>query len=399
MDLLYCILIAVCSLGVKANVNTYVRTFEQPEERISTLKTVCYYPMSNAINTTTKDPIPEGFNSTLCSHVIFIPTIIDRNNQIQPATPSHAVLFQRAIPVIRQQNPELIIMVSNGGHFDPVMESMKNISQFVQSAVVLLRKYNFDGLDLDWEFPGWPITEKPKGQIHNFSIVLTELRKSFEMEAVQTNRTRLLLSAAVAATKEMAEKIYEMDYLKKALDFVNMMGYDYNGWGLLSPLTAYNSPLFPEAYDKYAFNTNNLAWSATHWGSWIGKDKLMVGIPFYCHAFKLLTPLMHGYHAIATGRGECDMAAYLCACDALKKKNATRVFDNAAKVPYLYYGDQWVSYDDVQSTTIKAKWIKENGFGGLMTWNMKSDDYEGVCDGKTKYPLMNAVLRTIHNQI
>ncbi|CAG2203848.1 E3.2.1.14 [Mytilus edulis] len=312
MDLLYCILLAVISLGVKANVNTYVRTFEQPEERISTFKTVCYYPMSNTINTTTKDPLPEGFDSSLCSHVIFIPTVIDRNNRIQPATPSHAALFQKAIPVIRQQNPKLIIMVSNVGHFDPVMESRENISQFVQSAVVLLRKYNFDGLDLDWEFPGWPMTEKPHGQIHNFSIVLTELRKSFEMEAMQTNRTRLLLSAAVAATKEMAEKIYEMDYLKKALDFVNMMGYDYNGWGLLSPLTAYNSPLFPEAYDKYAFNTNNLAWSATHWGSWVGKDKLMVGIPFYCHAFKLLTSSMHGYHAIATGRGECDMADYLC---------------------------------------------------------------------------------------
>lgn len=45
--------------------------------------------------------------------------------------------------------------------------------------------------------------------------LLKELRKVFEKESLQTNRTRLLLSAAVAATKQMAEKIYEMEYMKK----------------------------------------------------------------------------------------------------------------------------------------------------------------------------------------
>ena len=46
-------------------------------------------------------------------------------------------------------------------------------------------------------------------------------------------------------------------FFYRTVDFVNMMGYDYNGWGLLDPLTAYNSPLFPEWYDKHFFNTNN----------------------------------------------------------------------------------------------------------------------------------------------
>jgi hypothetical protein len=37
----------------------------------------------------------------------------------------------------------------------------------------------------------------------------------------------------------------------------------------------------------------------------------MVGIPFYCHAYKLLTSKMHGYHAIAIGKGECEQTDLL----------------------------------------------------------------------------------------
>lgn len=375
-----------------------VKTFEQinvfPVQSNSTFKTVCYYSLPDTYNGTSQDPVPRGLNATLCSYIILLPCVID-NNRIVPRFPSHQLLFTQVIPILRQLNPALKILVSNSGAFDPVMQSMQNISEFVNSSLVFLRKYGFDGLDMDWEFPGWPVTSKPHGQIHNFSIVLTELRKAFEEEAAITKKERLLLTAAVSAGKSMAETIYEFEYLKQALDFVNMMGYDYNGWGPLNPLTAYNSPLFAESYDKHFFNTKNLAWSATYWGSKIGKDKVMVGIPFYCHAYRLLSPAMHGYHALGIGLGECDQTGYTCACLAIKNRNATRVFDSAAKVPYCYYGKQWVSYDDENSLSIKTKWILENEFGGVMIFSMNTDDYDGVCDGKSKYPLMTAVLKTI----
>jgi len=38
----------------------------------------------------------------------------------------------------------------------------------------------------------------------------------------------------------------------------------------------------------------------------------------------------------------------------MKQYGGVRVFDNKAKVPYVYYKDQWVSYDDEESLTIKV---------------------------------------------
>ena len=54
------------------------------------------------------------------------------------------------------------------------------------------------------------------------------------------------------------------------------------------------------------------AYSATFWASKIGKEKVVVGIPFYCHAFKLMIPFMHGYHAFSHGAGECNSLGHVC---------------------------------------------------------------------------------------
>ena len=219
MVLLHLLLFIIGATAGTSHNSDFVRTFEQVDvptrNNNASFKTVCYYPMSVPLNLTVNATLPYGLDAKLCSHIIFIPTKVDSHNRISPSDQTHVVMFQRAIPVLRQLNPNLTIMISNAGPFDSLMQSIQNITEFVNSTVVFLRKYGFDGIDLDWEFPGWPVTEKPHGQIHNYSIVLTELRQAFEMEANQTKKSRLLLTAAVAATKEMAEVIYEFDYFKK----------------------------------------------------------------------------------------------------------------------------------------------------------------------------------------
>ena len=42
----------------------------------------------------------------------------------------------------------------------------------MNNTIPFLRKYDFDGLDLDWEFPGWEYTGGDLGQRENFSLIL-----------------------------------------------------------------------------------------------------------------------------------------------------------------------------------------------------------------------------------
>jgi len=81
------------------------------------------------LNLTVNATLPYGLDAKLCAHIIFIPTKVDSHNRISPSDHTHVVMFQRAIPVLRQLNPNLTIMISNFGPFDSLMQSIQNITE------------------------------------------------------------------------------------------------------------------------------------------------------------------------------------------------------------------------------------------------------------------------------
>ena len=61
---------------------------------------------------------------------------------------------------LKDINPRLKVLIALGGWavgsdpFIPIMNSASLRAEFIQNAVKFLREHNFDGLDMDWEFPG-----------------------------------------------------------------------------------------------------------------------------------------------------------------------------------------------------------------------------------------------------
>ena len=93
--------------------------------------------------------------------------------------------------------------------------------------VFSFRQYNFDGLDLDWEYPTFRDGGKPEDR-NNYAKFVAEMRQAFELEAKQTGKDRLLITMAVPASLEYAGKGFDIKTLNGALDFFNLLTYDYH---------------------------------------------------------------------------------------------------------------------------------------------------------------------------
>ena len=190
--------------------------------------------------------------------------------------------YQKAV-ALRTEYPHLKIMIAIGGwnegseKYSQMAEDAQRRSTFVTSVVVFLRKFGFEGLDMDWEYP----TFRGGSEIDkdNFILLLKELRDAFRQD-------NFLLTAAIGASKEKIDGSYNVVKMYEYLDFVNVMCYDYHGkW---DRFTGHNSPLGPrpdEAEDQKILNVMFTINYLLEKGGIL--EKTVLGVPLYGRTFFL----------------------------------------------------------------------------------------------------------------
>ena len=76
------------------------------------------------------------------------------------SSPSLSVGLYSRTNALKQRNPSLRVLLAVGGWaigsrpFTPITRDPENQRYFVRHLVHYLRTNDFDGLDMDWEFPG-----------------------------------------------------------------------------------------------------------------------------------------------------------------------------------------------------------------------------------------------------
>jgi len=176
------------------------------------------------------------------------------------------------------------------------------------------------------------------------------------------------------------------------------MAYDLNGaW---DNITGINAPLYArQAEVGTERELLNLDFAANYWvAGGCPKEKLILGLGTYGRCFTLTSAANNGMGAPVKGActagtytREAGFLSYYEICELLNQPGAVEVYDEEHRTPYMYYGDQWVGYDNVQSLTEKVNYMKANGYGGWMTWNLDLDDFTGSHCGAGTYPLHKAM--------
>ena len=101
-------------------------------------------------------------------------------------------------------------------------KTRQNREEFIKSVVTFLETHEFDGLDLDWEYPGDTERGGDWSDKENYALLLEEIKIAF-------NPHGWLLSAAVPAPKSRIDAGYDVKRISEVLDFINVMTYDLHG--------------------------------------------------------------------------------------------------------------------------------------------------------------------------
>jgi chitinase len=284
---------------------------------------------------------------------------------------------------LKKQNSALKILVSVGGwtwskNFSDASLTKESRRLFIDSAVDFVTRYDLDGLDIDWEYPGLKGDNnrfRPEDK-ENYTLLLKELRLRFNSEGWRLHR-HLYTSIATGGGKNFLEHT-EMDKVQRYVDSINLMTYDMYGG---DKNTGHHSPLYERPDDPKHVSSNKSVHNYLDAG--VKPNKIILGVPFYGKGWSNVAAANNGLfqpgipeHSLHLNYGNIETTLLRSG------SGYVRYWDYSSDSPYLYNPSTriWVDYEDAESLAHKALYVRDYRLGGMMFWEYTGDPHNVLLD-------------------
>ncbi|XP_058113186.1 class V chitinase-like [Magnolia sinica] len=341
----------------------------QPSIGKPTVKAAYWFPASEL-------PISD-INSTLFTHLFCAFAALDSHSKQVTIPPSDQPAFAAFTTTVQKKNPFIQTLLSIGGGnsnssiFIAMVSQPKTRKNFIDSSIRHARANGFFGLDLDWDWE-YPKTTQ---EMANLGIFFNEWRAAVVSESRSSGRPQLLLTAAVYFSATRDSLSYPIQSIRRNLDWVNVMAYDF-----LAPNWSRDSTGAPAAL----YNPSSHISVSDGINVWIGAGlsarKIVVGLPFYGYAWKLVDPNQHGVGAPASGQStEQGVASggsisYRQIKEFIGKTGAAWEYDPTFVTEYCYSGSTWMGFDGARTVAAKVSFAKDKGLLGYFGWSVSADN-------------------------
>lgn len=248
--------------------------------------------------------------------------------------------------------------------FSEVAANPAGRAKFAENAILLVKNYNFDGLDIAWQFP------QSLEDMSNYIILLRLVKSALNKEGQYQRRT-FGLTATVPCNEEM-ENI-DISLLDSVLSEFNLVSFDFHGpW---DGKVGANSPLYDQHREEGS--VNSCVFKYLEGGA--HRNKLNLGLAFSGHSFRGAKYI--GDECKANWAGICSdtqswqegggSPQYYSIYKALP--DMTLSFDLETSTPLASYEQGVVSFDDPRSICLKTEYAIANQLNGLFIVDLGGD--------------------------
>jgi chitinase len=276
------------------------------------------------------------------------------------------------------------VLLSLGGwgwdkQFAGIVSQPESEERYVRSVLSLVDAFDYDGIDLDWEYPD---TLK---EVEGFRRLCGAFRAELTALGVKKNR-KMLQTMAASATHSTLQWLPN-DVLLEKLDWINLMTYDMAGeW---TDYAGHHAPLF--ASSKQPGSPRSCELSIKYLlQKGIPADHLALGIPLYGKGFFVSEPYASTKDKKNAGRP--PGGSYSKLVELQKEHGWVRQWNSQTMTPWLVAPDHSavIGYDDSESVALKSGWAMTNGLRGVFFWEISGDR---LPDGSN--PLQEAARRKL----
>jgi chitinase len=286
--------------------------------------------------------------------------------------------------------------------FSQMVSTKAGRAQFINSARDYAHRYGFDGIDVDWEYPG----DKTRGglpdDLNNFLEFLKECSTVFLNAS-----PRLYLSyTAPAYPPEGLEQNFQKDLggffrwvaqCAPYVDRINVMAYDYHGPFANPKITGVNAPLKRDSSPQSPYFIAKTLENYLSHG--VPANKIVLGIPVFGRSYAGVAASGPGQAFSAVGSPgpstrQPGLLAYYEIADLITNQLLVFGVDQITSTVYGYshQNQQWVSFDSPETVRIKAQMAKEKHLKGVVLWAVDMDEYYW----EPKYPNLRSAWDVFH---
>lgn len=319
---------------------------------------------------------PNKIDASKLTHINYSFANIGSDNKIALGYPDIDPVNMKELNSLKTKYPHLKTLIAVGGwswsgRFSDIALTEASRNAFADSCIAFMIKYDFDGIDIDWEYPvsgGLASNIRRPGDKQNFTLLLKTLREKLDARG-KIDKKDYLLSFAGAAGSWYVNNI-ELEKVSKYVDYANLMTYDIHGtW---EQYTGFNAPLYGDYKTSSPLHKTSVDSSVNSWiNAKFPKDKIIMGVPFYGYIYKSVNNANNGLYQPFSGGASITYGNI--AKTYLSNPVYKRYFNTESKVPYLFNGSTFITYEDETSMELKAVYIKNNDLGGAMIWEISQD--------------------------